>query len=126
MYHNHFFRERFSISNTLCFLDPRKKLERDLSFDNYKDKCSTLLHVEEIQMQKDIRTYDMKGVTFERERDGKLVLEVKRGTFVGSGRTVLKTFHFVIFQCLYFSSFGLQVSFTCFSQDSHPSVLSNN
>ena len=37
-----------------------------------------LLHIEEIQMQKDIRNYDMKGVEFEQERADKkfLILEV--------------------------------------------------
>lgn len=37
-----------------------------------------LLHVEEFQMQKDIRNYDMKGVTFRQERMDRrfLTLEV--------------------------------------------------
>ena len=37
-----------------------------------------LLHIEEIQMQKDIRNYDMKGVEFEQERADRkfLTLEV--------------------------------------------------
>ena len=37
-----------------------------------------LLHIEELQMQKDIRNYDMKGVVFQQEkRDGRfLILEV--------------------------------------------------
>ena len=37
-----------------------------------------LLHVEELQMRKDIRNYDMKGVEFRQERTDKrfLILEV--------------------------------------------------
>ena len=37
-----------------------------------------LLHVEELQMQKDIRNYDMKGVVFQQERGDRrfLTLEV--------------------------------------------------
>ncbi|KAJ7370129.1 Helicase MOV-10 [Desmophyllum pertusum] len=46
----------------------RERLEKKLNFDNYKEKFSMLLHVEELQMQKDIRNYDMKGVVFQQER----------------------------------------------------------
>ena len=37
-----------------------------------------LLHVEELQMQRDIRNYDMKGVEFQQERTDRrfLILEV--------------------------------------------------
>ena len=47
-----------------------------------------LLHIEEIQMQKDIRNYDMKGVEFEQERADRrfLILEVS-GTFASSMKT---------------------------------------
>ena len=49
-----------------------------MTFDNYKEKFDMLLHIEEIQMQKDIRNYDMKGVEFEQERTDRkfLILEV--------------------------------------------------
>ena len=55
-----------------------ERLKKNLSFDNYKEKFSLLLHVEELQMQKDIRNYDMKEVIFEKERGDKrfLILEV--------------------------------------------------
>ena len=41
---------------------------------------STLLHIEEIQMEVDIRKYDMKGVTMTRckERSRLLVLKVRK------------------------------------------------
>ena len=56
----------------------RERLKNKLSFDNYKEKFSLLLHVEELQMQKDIRNYDMKGVVFQQERGDRrfLILEV--------------------------------------------------
>jgi len=38
-----------------------------------------LLHIEELQMQKDIRNYDVKGVVFQQERGDRrfLILEVR-------------------------------------------------
>lgn len=47
-----------------------------------------LLHIEEIQMQKDIRNYDMKGVEFEQERADRkfLILEVSED-FASSMKT---------------------------------------
>ena len=55
-----------------------ERLKKKLSFDNYKEKFSLLLHLEEFQMQKDIRNYDMKGVVFKQERGDRrfLILEV--------------------------------------------------
>ena len=54
-------------------------MEKNLNFDNYKEKFCLLLHVEELQMQKDIRNYDMKGVVFQQERGDRrfLILEVE-------------------------------------------------
>ena len=39
-----------------------------------------LLHVEELQMQKDIRNYDIKGVVFQQDRTDRrfLILEVNQ------------------------------------------------
>ena len=53
-------------------------MEKTLNFDDYKEKFTMLLHVEELQMQKDIRNYDMKGVEFQQERTDRrfLILEV--------------------------------------------------
>ena len=74
-----------------------ERLEKDLSFDNYKEKFSLLLHVEELQMQKDIRNYDMKGVIFQQERGDRrfLILEVGR-FFLSQSRThvILKPLFF--------------------------------
>ena len=57
----------------------RQELEKKLNFDNYKRKFWLLLHIEEIQMQKDIRHYDMKEVVFNQDRADKrlLILEVR-------------------------------------------------
>lgn len=46
-----------------------------------------LLHVEELQMQKDIRNYDMKGVVFQQEKEDRrfLVLEVSRWSGTSNG-----------------------------------------
>ena len=56
----------------------RERLEKKLSFDSYQEKFSMLLHIEELQMQKDIRNYDMKEVEFQQERGDRrfLILEV--------------------------------------------------
>lgn len=56
----------------------RERLEKKLNFDNYEEKFGMLLHIEELQMQKDIRNYDMKGVEFQQERGDRrfLILEV--------------------------------------------------
>ena len=56
----------------------RERLEKKLNFDNYQEKFNMLLHIEELQMQKDIRNYDMKGVEFQQERGDRrfLILEV--------------------------------------------------
>ena len=41
----------------------RSLLEEDLSMKNYASKLSLLLHIEEIQMEVDIRRYDMEQAT---------------------------------------------------------------
>ena len=53
-----------------------------------------LLHIEEIQMQKDIRNYDMKGVEFDQDRTDRrfLILEVSE-KFACSMKTI-------VFQCV--------------------------
>ena len=65
-------------SGSPTFREFRERLEKKLNFDNYKEKFSMLLHVEELQMLKDIRNYDMKGVVFKQERGDRrfLILEV--------------------------------------------------
>ncbi|NWQ59485.1 SDE3 helicase, partial [Neopipo cinnamomea] len=50
-------------------------LEAPLEADNYQEKFQLLLHLEEIQMEVDIRRYDMKDVTMVQDR-GLLVLNV--------------------------------------------------
>lgn len=56
----------------------RDKLQKPLNFESYKDRFRLLLQLEEIQMQKDIRHYDMKEVEFEQDRTDRrfLTLEV--------------------------------------------------
>ena len=58
----------------------RERLEKGLNFDNYKEKFTMLLHLEELQMQKDIRNYDMKEVVFQQDRTDRrfLILEVSQ------------------------------------------------
>ncbi|XP_005510438.2 helicase MOV-10 [Columba livia] len=53
----------------------RSLLEAPLQVDNYKQKFQLLLHLEEIQMEVDIRRYDMQDVTMVQDR-GLLVLDV--------------------------------------------------
>ncbi|XP_022790553.1 putative helicase mov-10-B.1 [Stylophora pistillata] len=54
-----------------------ERLKKNLSFDNYKEKFCLLLHLEEFQMQKDIRNYDMKGVVFQQERGDRRFLNLE-------------------------------------------------
>ncbi|NXB70157.1 SDE3 helicase, partial [Donacobius atricapilla] len=53
----------------------RSLLEAPLQAENYHQKFQLLLHLEEIQMEVDIRRYDMQDVTMVQER-GLLVLDV--------------------------------------------------
>ena len=80
-----------------------------MSFDNYKEKLSLLLDVEELQMQKDIRNYDMKGVVFQQERGDRrfLILEVGRysvilkASFFSRNNTDAEKSNFVLFIFLF-------------------------
>lgn len=47
----------------------RDKLEQSLTFSNYQEKFRTLVQIEELQMEKDIRTYDMEDVTMKKLRE---------------------------------------------------------
>lgn len=53
-------------------------LEAPLQAENYYQKFQLLLHLEEIQMEVDIRRYDMQDVTMVQER-ALLVLDVRGG-----------------------------------------------
>ena len=66
-------------NNSLAF---RQRLEQELTFDNYKEKFDMLLHIEEIQKQKDIRNYDMKGKEFEQDSEDRrfLILTVSENS----------------------------------------------
>uniref|UniRef100_A0A8C3XCH0 RNA helicase n=1 Tax=Cyanoderma ruficeps TaxID=181631 RepID=A0A8C3XCH0_9PASS len=55
--------------------DMRSLLEAPLQAENYHQKFQLLLHLEEIQMEVDIRRYDMQDVTMVEDR-GLLVLDV--------------------------------------------------
>lgn len=70
-------RNFFSIINS-------SKLEKPLTFSNYKEKFSDLIQVEELQMEKDIRSYDMEGVTFTKDPSdaGLLTLVVTQYIYV--------------------------------------------
>ncbi|NXO09196.1 SDE3 helicase, partial [Oriolus oriolus] len=56
----------------------RSLLEAPLQAENYHQKFQLLLHLEEIQMEVDIRRYDMQDVTMVQDR-ALLVLDVRRG-----------------------------------------------
>lgn len=62
----------------------RSLLEAPLQAENYKQKFQLLLYLEEIQMEVDIRRYDMKDVTMEQDR-ALLVLDVRSRSW-GGGR----------------------------------------
>ncbi|NXQ55413.1 SDE3 helicase, partial [Anthoscopus minutus] len=56
----------------------RSLLEAPLQAENYHQKFQLLLHLEEIQMEVDIRRYDMRDVTMVQDR-ALLVLDVRSG-----------------------------------------------
>lgn len=62
----------------------RSLLEAPLQAENYRQKFQLLLHLEEIQMEVDIRRYDMQDVPMVQDRT-MLVLDVRRGSR-GGGR----------------------------------------
>ncbi len=66
----------------VLFFAFRERMEKKLNFDNYKEKFSMLLHVEELQMQKDIRNYDMKGVVFQQERGDRRFLILEASLYI--------------------------------------------
>uniref|UniRef100_A0A8C0H7L7 RNA helicase n=1 Tax=Chelonoidis abingdonii TaxID=106734 RepID=A0A8C0H7L7_CHEAB len=56
----------------------RKSLAGELQFENYQKKFQLLLHLEELQMEVDIRRYDMRDVPMVKDTQNKrlLILEV--------------------------------------------------
>ncbi|NWI87216.1 SDE3 helicase, partial [Pitta sordida] len=62
-------------SASSSWADMRSLLEAPLQADNYHSKFQLLLYLEEIQMEVDIRRYDMQDVTMVQDR-GLLVLDV--------------------------------------------------
>ncbi|TFK04256.1 putative helicase MOV-10 [Platysternon megacephalum] len=56
----------------------RKSLVAELQFENYQEKFQLLLHLEELQMEVDIRRYDMQDVPMVKDTQNKrlLILEV--------------------------------------------------
>ena len=80
----------------MLFFGFRERLEKKLNFDNYKEKFSMLLHVEELQMQKDIRNYDLKGVDFKQERGDRrfLILEVITSLCILLAVLIITNFYF--------------------------------
>lgn len=62
----------------------RSLLEAPLQAENYRQKFQLLLHLEEIQMEVDIRRYDMQDVPMVQDRT-MLVLDVRRGSRGGGG-----------------------------------------
>ncbi|ELU10411.1 hypothetical protein CAPTEDRAFT_205801 [Capitella teleta] len=55
-------------------LPPRSLLEAPMSMKQYAKRFSLLLHIEEHQMQLDIRRYDMEGVTMQVFKEDKKLL----------------------------------------------------
>ncbi|KAM4047751.1 helicase MOV-10 isoform 2-T2 [Anomaloglossus baeobatrachus] len=62
-------------SRNLIASKERSLLESSLKFDNYPEKFHLLLHLEEIQMEIDIRKYDQEDQTMEKDpRDRRLLI----------------------------------------------------
>ncbi|XP_022081525.1 putative helicase MOV-10 isoform X2 [Acanthaster planci] len=58
---------RYQINTKDEMEDINKRLEEPLCWDNYARKLSNLLHIEECQMEVDIRRYDINGATMKQE-----------------------------------------------------------
>lgn len=72
-----------------------------LKWDNYVEKLSDLLHIEELQMEVDIRRYDLEGTTM--KKDG--------------GFLRLKVSHFHDTGCLWSISQPLHTNDVTFAQN---------
>ncbi|XP_038054523.1 putative helicase MOV-10 [Patiria miniata] len=67
--------KRYSIPNHLRWMlnnknqveEVKKDIQPALAWSNYSHKLSTLLHIEECQMEVDIKRYDMRGVTMKQD-----------------------------------------------------------
>lgn len=77
-----FLSARLSLGHTDIAAALSSLLEAPLQAENYQKKFQQLLHLEEIQMEVDIRRYDMQDVTMVQDR-GLLVLDVRRGVRAG-------------------------------------------
>lgn len=57
----------------------RESLAAKLQFENYQEKFQLLLHLEELQMEVDIRRYDMQDAPMVKDTQNKrlLILEVR-------------------------------------------------
>ncbi|XP_064633916.1 putative helicase MOV-10 [Lineus longissimus] len=78
-------------ANRIRLLMERKNPEE--SFKEYHSHHSTLLHMEELQMEVDIRTYDMTGITM--TRNGKL-LELRVPGLAENRPSVLRGDHILV------------------------------
>ncbi|XP_038054524.1 putative helicase MOV-10 [Patiria miniata] len=67
---------RYQINSKDEVEDVKNHIEVPLCWENYAPKLSKLLHIEECQMEVDIRRYDMHGVTLKREGPKFLKLRV--------------------------------------------------
>ncbi|KAI0241225.1 putative helicase mov-10-B.2 [Lamellibrachia satsuma] len=72
------------------FSKVKNVLTSELSSTNHGERFSLLLHCEEIQMHRDIRNYDMRGVTMTRCRENRRLLTLKVPGLAEKRPSVLK------------------------------------
>lgn len=66
-----------SVKLKTCASLSRKLLESSLDMKNYSRRFHLLLHLEEIQMEVDIRNYDMHNQTMAKDQGNKKLLTLK-------------------------------------------------
>ncbi|XP_015266550.1 PREDICTED: putative helicase MOV-10, partial [Gekko japonicus] len=78
------------------FAKHRNDLKATLEFNNYSEKFKLLLHLEEIQMEVDIRRYDMENVCMEADRQNRNLLVLKVPGVAENRPSVLRGDHLFV------------------------------
>lgn len=74
----------------------RKSLAAELQFENYQEKFRLLLHLEELQMEVDIRRYDMRDVPMVKDTQNKRLLILEAPGVAENRPSVLKGDHLFV------------------------------
>ncbi|CAH1784099.1 unnamed protein product [Owenia fusiformis] len=87
---------RMSAEDKLDMKEIKAQLEAELTMDNFLDKLCHLLHIEEIQMEVDIRKYDMEDVCMRRCKANPRLLVLKVPGLAENRPSVLRGDHLFV------------------------------